>query len=308
MSSKNIFFAFILNLIFVIIEIVGGFLTNSIAILSDSIHDAGDCFAIGIAYFLERKSNKKTNENYTYGYKRFSVMSALISSCILLVGGTLCIYNSILRIINPTDINGLGMFIIAIFGVVINGLAVLKTAKSKNLNERVINLHMLEDVLSWIVVLIGSIFVWIFNLLILDAILSICVSVYVLIHAMIHLVEAFSIFLEKKPKNFKTKEFSFELEQIENIKSIHHMHIWTLDGESLIATVHIVTSENEIEKICKIKNDVKNIASKYNINHITTQIDFCGENCLDCELNETQISHHHHKHCHNNHHHCHHNH
>ena len=302
MSSKNIFTAFILNFIFVVIELVGGILTNSIAILSDSIHDAGDCFSIGIAYILEKKANKKTDSKYTYGYKRYSVISALITSCILLAGSGLVVYNSILRILNPSNINGLGMFIIAIFGVLINGIAVIKTAKSKNINEKAINLHMLEDVLGWAVVLIGSIFVWLFEFFILDAILSVLVSIYVIVHAIIHISSVFSIILEKSPKDFTLKQFEFDLEQIENVKSVHHIHIWTLDGESLLATVHIVSKNNQSEIICKIKRLVKDVAKNYNINHITIQIDYEGENCEDCEIDYLQDKHcRGHSHCHHNH-------
>lgn len=299
MASKNIFIAFLLNLVFVVIEVVGGILTNSIAILSDSIHDAGDCFAICVAFLLEKKSNKKADKKYSYGYKRFSVLSALITSCILLVGSGLVVYNSILRIMNPSSINGLGMFIIAIFGVLINGIAVIKTSKSKNLNEKSINLHMLEDVLGWLVVLIGSIFVWLFDFVILDPILSICVSVYVVIHAFVHIVEAFFIILEKSPKDFNVNQFEFDIEQINNVKSVHHIHIWTMDGESLLATMHVVVRDFDKDKICETKEHIKTLCSGYNIKHVTIQVDYEHEKCIECEMNNTKEEHHHdHLHCH----------
>ena len=303
-TTKNILIAFLLNFVFVVVELVGGIITGSVAILSDSIHDAGDCLAIGVAFLFEKKSNKKADKNYTYGYRRYSVVSALISSIILLGGAIVVIYTSILRIINPKPINGLGMFIIAVAGVLINGLAVIKTAKSKSINEKAINLHLLEDVLGWVVVLIGSIFVWAFNFTLLDPILSILVTAYVIIHAISHIKEAFSIILERSPNGFDDEKFMHKLCDIEGVKEIHHLHIWTLDGESLLATVHVVI-ENENQNMGEIKSMVKHIAHEFDISHITIQIDLANETCEDCECltqNNDENHQHSHTHCHSHHH------
>ncbi len=302
-STKNILLAFLLNLFFCIVELVGGIVTSSIAILSDSIHDFGDCLAIGCAFFLEKKSNNKSDSKYTYGYRRYSVVSAMLTSAILLIGSGIVIYTAIQKIISPQAVNGLGMFIIAIFGVIINGVAVIKTAKSKNLNEKAINLHLFEDVLGWIVVLIGSVFVWLFNFYILDPILSILVTIYVLVHAIMHLVEAVNIVLEKTPKDFKYDELNEAIGQIENVKSLHHLHIWTLDGEKVLGTLHIVVDDNtEPLQISKIKTNVCEVAKNYNISHITIQVDYEHEHCeeLVCDGEPEHIDlhsyHHHHHH------------
>ena len=299
--QNNIFVAFLLNFVFVIIEAVGGFLTNSIAILSDAIHDFGDCVAIGTAYVLERKSNKKANQKYSYGYKRYSIISALLSSAILLVGGAVVVYTSILRIINPKSIDGLGMLIIASVGVIINGFAVLRTAKSHNINEKAISLHLLEDVLGWVVVLIGSIFVFLFDIAIIDPILSIIVTIFVVYNVIKHLVEIVGILTEKTPKNFDTAKFKADIMQIEYVYDVHHIHVWSLDGETSLATLHVTIKPNvELQNFHEIKRKIYHIGKNYNIGHLTIQLDTIDEHCHDhCNATQKKDD----AHCHVHHHH-----
>ena len=172
-TEKNILVAFLLNLLFSIIELIGGIITNSVAIISDSIHDMGDAISVGISYFLEVKSNKKPDNNYTYGYIRYSVLGSVITTLILLMGSIFVIYNAIVRIFNPVEINYNGMIIFAILGVVINFFAAYFTKEGYSLNQKAVNLHMLEDVLGWAVVLIGAIVMKFTNIIIIDSILSI---------------------------------------------------------------------------------------------------------------------------------------
>ena len=205
-SEKNILIAFLLNLAFSIFEFFGGIFTNSIAILSDSIHDIGDAASFGIAYLLEKKSKKQPDKTYTYGYLRYSVIGSIISTLILLVGSILVVLNAINRIINPVDINYNGMIIFAVVGVIVNFLAAYFTRHGDTLNQRAVNLHMLEDVLGWAVVLIGAIVMRFTDFKIIDPILSIAVSIYIFIHAFSHLKEALDLFLEKIPENISVDE------------------------------------------------------------------------------------------------------
>ena len=156
-TEKNILIAFILNFAFSIFEFLGGIFTGSVAIISDAVHDIGDAASIGISFFLEKKSNQQPNEAYTYGYARYSVLGGIITTVILLLGSVIVISNAISRIISPTEINYNGMIIFAIVGVCVNLCAALFTREGGSLNQRAVNLHMLEDVLGWIVVLIGAI-------------------------------------------------------------------------------------------------------------------------------------------------------
>ena len=202
-TEKNILFAFILNLAFSIFEFFGGIFTNSVAILSDSIHDMGDAVSIGVSFFLEKKSKKKPDNNYTYGYIRYSVLGGLITTVILLVGSILVIYNAIGRIINPVEVNYKGMIIFAIIGVVMNFIATYLTREGDSINQKSVNLHMLEDVLGWVVVLIGAIIMNFTDIRIIDPIMSIGVALFILINTLKSLKQILDLFLEKTPQNIK---------------------------------------------------------------------------------------------------------
>lgn len=284
-AEENILIAFFLNFAFIIIEVIGGLLTNSIAILSDAIHDFGDCTAIGFAYAMEKLSSKNADDFYTYGYKRFSLLSALVTSLILVVGGAVVVYSSIKRLFSPQEVSGLGMLIIAVIGVVVNGLAVLKTSHGHKLNEKVISLHMLEDVLGWAVVLVGSIFIWLFGLHIVDPILSIGISFFILIQALRNMRRAFQTLLERAPVHFDMAAYKGELLKIQNVSDVHHVHVWELDDENLLATLHVVVPDNLMtDDIKRLKQSIKEESAKYNIGHLTIQVDFASEddNCKSC--------------------------
>ena len=188
-TEKNILLAFILNFAFSIFEFFGGIFTGSVAILSDAVHDLGDAVSIGIAFFLEKKSKRSPDEKHTYGYGRYSIIGSVITTLILLFGSTMVAYNAILRIINPMEIYYDGMIIFAIIGVCVNLLAALITRERHNLNQRAVNLHMLDDVLGWVVVLLGAVVLHFTDFSLLDPLLSIGVAVFIFINAIKNLKE-----------------------------------------------------------------------------------------------------------------------
>ncbi len=297
-SQRNILIAFILNLFFSLFEFVGGMFTGSFAIVSDSLHDLGDAASIGIAFFLEKKSNRQPDENYTYGYKRYSVIGSIITTLILLFGSVAIIWNAILRIINPTDINYDGMILLAIIGAGVNLVAALFTRDGDSLNQKAVNLHMLEDVLGWIVVLIGAVVMRFTDIKIIDPILSIGVSVFVLINAIRNLHEALSLFLEKTPHGLSVEEIKEHLNEIEGVDDVHHIHLWSMDGVSNYATMHIVTSG---DVVC-VKSLVREELREHGISHVTLEIENPCEDCneKDCRVCTQQSGngHHHHHHHH----------
>ena len=194
-NEKNILIAFILNLSFSVFEFVGGIFTNSVAIISDSIHDIGDAVSIGVSYFLEKKSKKQPDNIYTYGYLRYSVIGSVITTLILLVGSVLVVINAVNRILNPQEINYNGMIIFAVIGVAVNFLAAYFTRDGNSLNQKAVNLHMVEDVLGWMVVLIGAIVMRFTDFRIIDPIMSIGVALFILVAAMKNLKEAIDIII-----------------------------------------------------------------------------------------------------------------
>lgn len=302
-ANKRIGAAFFLNFFFSIFELVGGVFTNSISIISDAVHDFGDAISIAIAWFLEKKSNKKPDKTYTYGYARFSILGALITSLVLLIGSSVVILNAIPRIINPELVNYDGMLIFAIVGLVVNGLGAFLTSHGEHLNEKAVSLHLLEDVLGWVAVLVTSIAMKIFNLPILDPILSIAIAIFILYHAVKNLKEIFSVFLEKSPDTCKFNHFKEELlEENDDILDIHHIHTWTMSGTDVYATMHIVVEDDITQdKIIELKHEIKHEALHHGINHITLEFEYKKEKCDDIECTpviETHSHHHHHHHHH----------
>jgi len=294
-SEKNIKFAFVLNLLFSIIELIGGFFTNSISIISDSIHDFGDAISIGVAMLLERKSQKKPDDKYTYGYLRYSLLGAFFTSVILLVGSIFVIYNLIPRLINPTEVNYDGMIILAILGVIINGIATKKTAHSHNLNEKSISLHMLEDVLGWLAVLIGSIVIKLTGWYIIDPILSVLITAYILVHVYKNIKEIFKIFLERMPDDIKLDNLKEELSNIELVENIHHIHIWTMDNMHNYITLHArISSNSEPNELECVKCKIRDVLNKYNLKHSTIEIEYNKCNDEECEIKHECHEHHHH--------------
>lgn len=293
-SEKNILVAFLLNISFSVFELIGGLLTNSVAILSDSVHDLGDALSIGISYCLEKISKKKPDNNHTYGYKKYSIIGSVITTTILLVGSSFVIFESVKRIINPQEVNYNGMILFALFGVLINFVASYVTKDGESLNQKAVNLHMLEDVLGWIVVLIGSILMKFTNITLLDPILSISVAIFILFHSLKNLKEVIDIFLEITPKNIDIDTIKNNLLKVDGVTDVHHIHVRSIDGFNHIATLHIVVKEYDEKIKKKAKEDLK----KYGIGHSTIELELEDEHCnnKDCILdNEHHHHHHHHK-------------
>ena len=293
-TEKNILIAFILNLSFSIFEFFGGMFTNSVAILSDSIHDMGDALSIGISFFLEKKSKKRPDKKYTYGYIRYSVLGGLITTCILIVGSILVIYSSVKRIINPVEVNYKGMIIFAIVGVVLNFIAAYMTREGDSINQKSVNLHMLEDVLGWIVVLIGAIIMNFTDIKIIDPIMSVGVAVFILINSLKNLKQILDLFLEKAPQNVNIDELKEHLLSIDEVENIHHIHVWSIDGYNNYATMHIVTKSNNIKEV---KEKIREELEEHGICHaiLETEDEICNE--VECHPNmHIEEGHHHHHH------------
>lgn len=273
-AEKNIKTAFFLNAFFVLIELVGGFITNSFAVISDAIHDFGDCIAIGCAWFFERRSKRIPDDRYTYGYRRYSLISAVITSLILVFGSAVVILGAVERFKEPAEVHGLGMLILAVLGIIINGAAVLKTSKGKGANEKAIKLHLLEDVLGWIAILIGSFFVYFLKWYFVDVIISLVIAVCLLIESIKGLIEIFEILLEKVPEDFSVNDYKNALSELEGVSDIHHLHVWTFEGEKIMATVHVrIPDSADMKDYKKIKNDIEKISWELGIDHLTIQLD-----------------------------------
>jgi len=295
-TEKNILIAFVLNFAFSIFEFFGGLFTGSVAILSDAVHDIGDAASIGIAFYLEKKSKKQPDKTYTYGYARYSVIGSVITTLILLFGSVAVIYGAVGRIINPVSINYNGMIIFAIIGAVVNFLAAFFTREGDSLNQKAVNLHMLEDVLGWIVVLIGAIVMRFTDFALIDPILSICVAVFIFINAIKNLKNAIDLFLEKAPTDIDLDEIKEHVLEIDGVIDIHHIHLWSLDGQNNYITMHVVTSADPHE----IKHKIREELQEHGVGHATLELESENEHCheKECHVEFKTHSHHHHHHHH----------
>ena len=284
-GSKNIAIAFFLNLSFTVIEFVGGLLTNSIAILSDAVHDLGDSFSLALSWYFEKVAKRSPNQKFTYGYKRFSLLGAMINSAVLLIGSTIVIIESIKRIGDPQEVHARGMLLLAILGVVINGIAVLRTRKGTGVNERVVSLHLLEDVLGWVAVLVVSIVMLFVHLPILDPLLSVAISIFVLYNVYRNMKITFKVLLQGVPEEVDITNISQKIGQIESVKSIHDLHVWSLDSQYNVASLHVVISkeDNHPEKLLTIKTQVKKLMEEEGIPHTTVEFETSDEICRPCE-------------------------
>ena len=296
-SEKNILIAFILNLSFSIFEFIGGILTGSVAILSDSVHDLGDATSIGASFFLEKKSKREPDEKYTYGYARYSVIGSVITTLILLVGSAIVVYNAVARMISPREIDYNGMIIFALVGVCVNFLAALFTRHGDSLNQKAVNLHMLEDVLGGLVVLIGAVIMRFTDLTILDPLMSMGVAIFVFISAIENLGEALGLFLEKTPSGIDVAEIKEHLESIEGVLGIHHIHLWSMDGQNNYATMHVVASGESH----RVKRKIREELSEHGIDHATLELESEGEVCDDRHCHPRSASNHSHHHHHHHH-------
>ena len=282
---KNIKIAFFLNLGFSIIEIVGGFMTNSVAILSDAVHDLGDSLSLGMAWYFQKVSRKQRDKNYTYGYRRFSLVGALVNSIVLIVGSVLILSEAIPRIFNPQLADAKGMFLLAVLGIVINGIAALRLRKGNTLNEKVVSLHFIEDVLGWAAVLIGSVIMYFTKAAFIDPILSILIAIYILSNVYKNLRELFRIILQGTPQEINSEEIENLLKEIETIENIHDLHLWTIDGTYNVLTIHVVLkSAQSMEQLSQLKNQIRTILHEKKVEHITIEFETLNEDCgmKDC--------------------------
>ncbi len=285
LTTSNIKIAFFLNLVFILIEVIGGIYTNSISILSDALHDLGDSISLGLSWYFQKISLRKKDNNYSYGYKRFSLLGAVVNAVVLFTGSLFIIYVSVQRLFKGAQIDPKGMLIISIIGVIINGLAFFRLKKGHSINESVVSLHFLEDVLGWVSVLIISVIMFFTDLVILDPILSILISIFILYNLFKNLKKMTKIFLQGTPDVINTESIRKKLLNIENINNIHDMHLWTLDGSYNVLSLHLVLDDvSSYLKLYKAKESTKKILREFNIEHATIEIESEGEECelLNC--------------------------
>ena len=279
-STENVKLAFFLNLLFTLIEFVGGLWCNSMAVLADAIHDLGDTIALGFSWYMERISDRKRDGNFSYGYRRFSLLSALVNCIVLISGSILVLIEAIPRILRPESVNVPGVFLLSILGILFNGVAFWRLKRGETLNEKLVTWHLLEDVLGWTMILVMTITMHFFDVPILDPIFSILFSLFILFNVLKNLRTTLAVFLQSIPTNIDLTEIESDLRKMEGVQDLHDLHVWSMDGAYHVFTLHVVIgNEFPQENIPGLKTKVKNYLIDKNVQHVTLEMEREGDHC-----------------------------
>ena len=277
MSSKtSIWLAFFLNLSYAIVEFIAGGIFGSSAVLADSVHDLGDAIAIGISALLETISNREEDRQYTLGYKRFSLLGAMLTAVILMIGSVLVILENVTKIVHPQPVNEEGILWLGIIAVAINVLASLVVRKGKTKNESILSLHFLEDTLGWLAVILMAIILRFTDWYILDPLLSLVISIFILTKAIPRFWDALKIFLDAVPEGVETSDLEKDIEALPNVKSVNQLSIWSMDGLENNAIVHICIKD--WEQMMETKEAVRQCLEERGVQNITIEVDSSQSN------------------------------
>lgn len=292
--EHRILYAVLLNVSLTILEVVGGFWTNSLAILSDALHDFGDSVALGSSWVLERKARKIPDKVRTYGYQRLSLFSALFSALVLVTGSLIIFFQAIPRFFNPQLVDASGMFGLAIIGIILNGSGVILLKKGQSLNEKVLSWHLLEDVLGWTVILIGSITIFFWNIYVIDPIMTLGLTIFIIYNVIKNLRETTNILLQGVPRHISMDKLKKEITDVEGVLGIHDVHVWSLEGETDVFTGHVIVKKNLLKNSDQVKNKIKDVLLNHHIEHSTIELErkgFCsGFECKDWNNKEKKQS------------------
>jgi cobalt-zinc-cadmium efflux system protein len=283
-DSQRIGWAFWLNFIFTIIEFIGGWLTNSVAIMADAVHDLGDCLSIGLAWYLSKVGHKAATEKYSYGFKRLSLLGAMINGLILIVGSVWILVEAIPRLFEPEMPVTEGMIALSILGIAVNGFAAYKLSGGHSMNEKVLNWHLIEDVLGWVAVLFVAILLQFVHWPILDPILSIVFTLFISVNVIRYVIKTMKLFLQGVPDYESRLEIRKALLGISHVEEIHHLHFWSLDGEQHVLTAHLVIECSvDMQTLLQLKYQVAKSLESFNLAHTTIEFELPGEPCRDQE-------------------------
>jgi len=281
-SSRRIGLAFFLNASFTVIEFIGGWLTNSTAIMADAVHDLGDSLSIGSAWLLQRWGRGAPNDEFTYGYRRLSLFGAFINGVVLLLGSAWVIGQALPRLADPVMPATEGMLLLALFGVAVNGYAAYRLSQGTTLNERVLNWHLLEDVLGWVAILILSLVLLVVELPILDPLLSIGFTLFILVNVFRNLWLTGKLFFQAVPDKSLRDDVHVSLMAVDGVADVHHLHLWSLDGEHHVLTAHVVSpSPLATVEHQQLKAAIAAALEGYELAHTTIEIEQGEEPCRD---------------------------
>ncbi|MFZ5723145.1 MAG: cation diffusion facilitator family transporter [Pseudomonadota bacterium] len=281
-ESRAIGIAFFLNLSFTLVELVGGLLTNSVAILADALHDLGDSLALGLGWFLARVAKRAPDAGFSYGYQRFSLLGALVNSLVLVAGSVFILIEAVPRLWAPEMPHAQGMFLLALLGVAVNGFAAWRLRRSGTLNAQAMGWHLMEDMLGWIAVLVVSVVLMFVDWPILDPLLSVVFTLFILLNVLRTLRATVAVFLQAVPTGRALADIEAVLQAEPDIAALHHSRLWTLDGEQHVFTTHVVSAQSlDAGQMTALKRRIDVLLRPFAFAHTTIEIELPGEACRD---------------------------
>jgi len=253
------------------------------AVLADALHDLGDSLALALTWRFTKIADKKGDSSYTFGYRRFSLIGALVMAMTLIAGGLFVLVRAIPRIIHPEPSDARGMILLAILGVLVNGFAALRMRGGSSLSERVVTWHFIEDVLGWIAVLIAAIVMSLSSIQIIDPILSILITLYVLWNIAKQLKQTLVILLQGVPAGLSVELVESEIAKIAGVMGVHHTHVWTQDGEHHVLSTHVLCDPDcSIRDSSALRTTIKTRLAEIGVPHATVEMEpALGGDCTD---------------------------
>ncbi|EFQ59729.1 cation diffusion facilitator family transporter [Streptococcus vestibularis] len=270
-TKRAVWLAFFLNLSFAIVEFIAGGIFGSSAVLADSVHDLGDALAIGLSAFLETISNRQEDSHYTLGYKRFSLLGALVTAVILMTGSGMVILENVSKLFHPQPVNDEGLLWLGMFAISVNVLASLVIRKGQTKNESILSLHFLEDTLGWVAVILMAIVLRFTDWYILDPLLSLAISIFILSKAIPRFWSTLKIFLDAVPEGVDIQKIKKDLAELDHVASINQLNLWTMDGLEKNAIVHVCLEHVKHMEVCK--ESIRNLLQERGFQNVTIEVD-----------------------------------
>ena len=270
-TKRAVWLAFFLNLCYAIVEFIAGGVFGSSAVLADSVHDLGDAVAIGVSAVLETVSNREEDSRYTLGYKRFSLLGALVTAVILMTGSVLVILENLTKLFHPQPVNDEGILWLGIIAVTINVLASLVVRNGKTKNESILSLHFLEDTLGWVAVILMAIILRFTDWYILDPLLSLVISFFILSKAIPCFWSTLKIFLDAVPEGVDIEQVKSDLEQLDHVTSVNQLNLWTMDGLEKNAIIHVCLEHVKHMEVCK--ESIRDLLKERGFQNVTIEVD-----------------------------------
>ncbi len=277
-NEKNLLVATLLNLVITLVQIAGGLLSGSIALLSDALHNLSDTFATFIAYLANRIGKRGANPKKTFGYKRIEILAALLNAVILIVMSVFLILEAYKRLNDVREINSMIMILVAMIGLLSNlfAAAILRADSKKSINVKAAYVHLIGDALTSLMVLAGGVLIRFFDLYWIDPVITFLISIYIVREAFVILKEAVNILMQSAPENLDIREIRNRVESHPEVNNMHHLHAWMLNDQQIHLEAHIVLDKDlYISQIDGVRGDIEALLNKeFSIRHITLQFEY----------------------------------